>query len=443
MEDFLMPPYKAMSGFEVEYFLIDRKGEIAHDADLILKDAAKSKNTGIKREVAKNFIEIAAKPHEKIPYSAGYLIQEIEALSAIAEKYHMQLLPLGCHPGSFAPSMRREGHYGVMEYVLGKSQFKMLGRCCGFHCHFTLPHGIFDEHLRMLKLLTHMKVKDRLVNSYNLLIASDPALTTFMQSSPFYQGNHVGKDSRMIIFRGGKALGNTKGAFGGYEQLASLPPYKHTAFDIVDIITTRYEIWGGAIQKVGINLKVLPKYWSLMDTTWNAIKVNPNGTLEERGMDINHLQFLIGSGVMMHSIMKKLQNEAYTVIPSEAGIANPFKVEGDIIHIPPFPYVKKTLQNLSAYKGLESREVRHYCTKFLRFAESAIKKEYRIALAPLKKMLRRGKTVSDEIIEMARKGGWKAGEQLSKKAATEIALHHAKQMPREIESMKAVIGRLM
>ena len=438
-----MPPYKSMSGFEVEYQLIDEKGKIVHGADDILKDASRMKNRGIKKEVAKNFIEIAAKPHEKIPYSAGYLLQDIETLSEIAEKHGMLLLPLGCYPGSFAPSMRQEGHYGIMKYVLGKGQFKILGRCCGFHCHFTLPHGIFDEHLRMLKLLAHIKVKDRLVNSYNLLIASDPALTSFMQSSPFYQGKHIGKDSRMIVFRGGKALGNIKGAFGGYEQLASLPPYKHTAFDIIDIITTRYETWSGAIQKVGINLKVLPKYWSLMDTTWNAIKVNPNGTLEERGMDINHLQYLLGSGVMMHSILKKLQDEAYTVIPSETGIKNPFKVEGDVIHIPPFPYVKKTLQNLSAYKGLESSEVHDYCSKFLRFAQNATPKDLQIFLSPLKKMLSKKKTVSDEILEMARKEGWREGEALSRKAAAKISLHHASQMPSEIERMKEMIGRVL
>ena len=434
-------PYQAMTGFENEFFLIDGKGRIVHGADTLLSEAQRRGQGTVKKEVARNFIEIAAQPNEAVPYSMENLLGDIEVLRESAERNGMSLLPLGTYPGSFSPSMRDDGHYGIMRYVFGKERFPIWGRCCGFHCHFSLPRGIFDGQLRMLKLLAHIKIKDSLVNSYNLLVAADPVFTTFMQSSPYYEGKYLGKDSRIIMFRGGRALRNPSGIFSRYEELGCLPPYRHTVFDIMDIISTRYELWKKAIASVGINIRVLPKYWSLMDTTWTAAKINPNGTLEERGMDINHPQYIAAIGIMMKFLMKRIQDEVYTVVPSEIGIREPFKVEKDIIYIPPYSYVESTVQYLSATEGLENPIVFDYCRRFLRFAKSAIPADRQIFLQPLDRMLLAGKTVSDEILDFSRKRGYQRNERIPNSLAAEIALLHANRLEKEIIGMKRILER--
>ena len=433
-------PYRAMTGFENEFFLIDNMGRIAHGADILLNEAQRRGQGAVKKEVARNFIEIASDPNEKVPYSMENLISDIEWLRESAKRYGMHLLPLGTYPGSFMPSMRDDGHYGVMRYVFGK-KFPIWGRCCGFHSHFTLPRGIFDSQLRVIKILAHMKVKDALVNSHNLLVASDPVFATFMQSSPYYEGRQMGKDSRIIMFRGGRALRNQKGIFSEYEELGCLPPYKPTVFDLMDIISSRYELWKRAVSKVGINIRVLPKYWSLMDTTWTAVKINPNGTLEERGMDINHPQYIAAIGLMMKFVMRRIQDEVYTVVPSEIGITEPFRVEGDVIYIPPYSYVENTLQYLSAYEGLENGIVHEYCRRFLRFAKSAIPNDRQVFLRPLERMLAERKTVSDEILDFAARKGYAKGERIPNSLAAQIALLHARRLEREILDMKRLLER--
>src|SRR3989344_2042863 len=338
----------SLTGLEVELFLINNKGQIVNSADTLIKKIKNGSSANIKKECSSNLIEIATLPNKTFPNTMIYLLDELQILNGVAEKEGFMLLPLGTYPGSFIPSMREDKPYKIKESIFGKNRFKIAGRCAGFHYHYTLPRGIFDDQFRVLKLMVRSKIKDSLVNSYNMMIAADPALTTFMQSSPFYQGKYLGKDSRMIMYRGGKYLKNKDGLYANLQEFGGLPPYRLTALDIMDIITTRYELWKSYIKSLGLNIKVLSLYGSILDTTWNPIKINPNGTLEQRGMDMNHPTYIAGIGVIIRWMLKKLQEEFYAVVPSEIGIKEPFKVEGDVIYIPPYPYVRGVLQKNSA-----------------------------------------------------------------------------------------------
>ena len=280
--------------------------------------------------------------------------------------------------------MRVDKKYEIKKSIFGKERYKIEGRCAGFHCHYTLPKGIFDSQLRVLKIFTRSKIKDSMINSYNLLIAADPALTCFMQSSPFYQCKFIGKDSRVIMYRGGKALNNEKGLYSNFQDFGSLPYYKATVLDIISLITNRYNKWKSHIKSLGLNIKVLSLYGSILYTTWGPIRISPHGTIEQRGMDMNHPIYIAGIGVIVRWILKKLQEEYYAVVPSEIGIKEPFKVEKDIIYIPPYSYVRNELQKLSAYNGLESDAVYDYCKRFLRLAESVMPKDRLKLVQPFK-----------------------------------------------------------
>lgn len=434
---------KSLTGFEVEFFTLNKSGFIANAADPILKSIKQTKNQAIKKECAHNMIEIASYPNEMIPHSMGHLLNEIEILAEAARKKNFLLCPLGTYPGTFNPVMRKDKPYKIKESIFGKNRFKIAGRCIGFHCHYTLPKGIFDSQMRILKMLVRSKIKDSLVNSYNMLVAIDPALTCFMQSSPFYQGKFLGKDSRLIMYRGGHHLKNMGGLYANLEEFGDLPPYKLTALDIIDIISTRYEKWKSYIKTLGLNIKVISLYGSILDTTWNPVKINPNGTLEQRGMDMNHPMYIAGIGAMIKYVLKKLQEEYYAVVPSEIGIKEPFKMEGDTIYIPPYPYVRSELQKLSAYKGFDSDIVYDYCKRFFKLAQACIPKD-RIRLTDsFKEMLNKRQTVSDAIIKYAKKNGYRKGLTISNRLGAEIALEHSERLLQEIIVTRDFIKNLL
>ena len=434
------PLKKSLTGFEVELFIINREGYVVGEADKLLKKSKSDRNFTIKKECAANMIEIASYPGENVRNTMGYLLRELEYLVSISEKEKIFLCPLGSYPGKFNPVMRNDRQYSIKESIFGRNRWKIAGRCIGFHCHYTLPKGIFDAQLRVLKMLVRSKIKDSMVNSYNFLIAADPALTCFMQSSPFYQGRYIGKDSRVIMYRGGEHLNSPNGLYANLEEFGDLPPYKLTAFDIMDIVTTRYEKWKSYIKSLGLNIKTLSLYGSILDTTWNPVKINPNGTLEQRGMDMNHPIYIAGTGAIIKWVLKRLQEEYYAVVPSEIGIKEPFKVEGDTIYIPPYPYVQNELQRLSAYKGLESGIVYDYCRRFLKLAESTMPKDRLKLIEPFKAMLGKRKTISDEIIDFAGKKGFKRSDKfISNRLAAEIALHHSERLLKEIISTENLI----
>src|SRR3989339_43996 len=434
------PLKKSLIGFEVELFTINNNGYIVDAADKLLKKAKADKNLAVQKECASNMIEIASYPSENIQNTMDYLLSELEYLVSTAQEKYILLLPLGCYPGKFNPFMRNDRPYKIKESIFGKNKWKIAGKCIGFHCHYDLPRGIFDPQLRILKMLVRSKIKDSLVNSYNFLIAADPALTCFMQSSPFYQGKYMGKDSRIIMWRGGEALNNMSGLYANFEEFGGLPHYKITALDIMDLITTRYEKWKSYIKSLGLNIKVLSLYGSILYTTWNPVRVSPHGTPEHRGMDMNHPIYIAGAGAIIKWVLKRLQEEYYAVVPSEIGIKEPFKVEGDTIYIPPYTYVQNELQKLSAYKGLESDIVYDYCRRFLKLAESTMPKDRLKLIEPFKVMLSKRKTISDEIIDFAGKKGFKRSDKgISNRLAAEIALHHSERLLKEITSTENII----
>lgn len=437
------PLKRSLTGFEVELFTIDKKGRIVNGADILLKKAKSDKNLTIKKEISHNLIEIASYPDNNIPGTMDNLLAELQYVTEIARQENILLCPLSLYPGSFIPSMRHDLRYEIKKSIFGVQRYKIEGRCAGFHCHYTLPRGIFDYELRVLKILTRSKIKDSFVNSYNLLIAADPALTCFMQSSPFYQGRHIGKDSRVIMYRGGEALNSPNGLYANMEEFGGLPHYKLTALDIIDIIKTRFEKWKSYIKSLGLNIKVLSLYGSILYTTWGPVRISPHGTLEQRGMDMNHPIYIAGIGAIIKHVLKKLQEEFYAVVPSEIGIKEPFKVEGDIIYVPPFPYVSNELQRLSAYKGLESDAVHNYCKRFLKFAQSTMPKDRHKLLDIFSEMLKKRKTVSDQILDYAKKKGYRKNTMLSNKLAAEIAVIHSKRLSDEIISTRKIIKNLM
>lgn len=429
-----------MLGLEIELFTLDNSGNMVNSADKLIKKVnEKNKDIILKEECAKNMVELCSFPSLNVHDSMADILKNLEALLICAEKMDITIFPLGTYPGKFTPKMRKTSGYKIKEGLFGKKRFEIAGRCIGFHCHYALPWGVFDQKNLTIKELINSKNKQSLVNSYNLLIAMDPVLTTFMQSSPFYQGKFFGKDSRVIQYRGGKNLRFPDGLYSNYPAFGGLQTYKHTGTDLLNYISNKYVIWRNKLRKVGFNIQTLSKYGSILETTWNPVKVNANGTLEQRGMDVNMPLLILSASTMIKYILKNVQQEFIKVVPSDIGIKEPFKFEKNTLYISPDSNVRTKLQRASAYKGLDSDIIYNYSKRLLKLAKSLVTKKERKFLGPFENMIKERKTVSDGIILEAKKKGYSKGAELPQKVAAEIALNHSHKLFKDILLTKKLV----
>ncbi len=421
-------------GFEAEFLVLDQKGKPVNKADLLLEKVGSKKNKvgdNIRKEAGKNQIEIGSYPSHEVTDTAQTFLGNLKNLLFAAEKEKLTLCPLGTYPGKFVPEMRKK-EYKVATTLFGR-KFNRVGRVFGYHCHYVLPRGTFDKKKLTLNRMIGSKVQKTLVDSYNFLIAADPALTAFMQSSPFYQGYHFAKDTRLIVYRRDKDLEPSQGVPFRFKfdspVYKTLPSYQRTVTDILHFVDKLYQ------KRINIckeaNLK--PNYKSKLITNWTPVKINIHGTLEQRGMDMNHLLSLMSVSYLIKSILKKIQQDFLKVKVSEKALKKPFDFKKKTIYIPPYSYVKKTLQRASVLKGFEDKKLFNYSKRLFSLAESFTPKKKRDLLDPLEKMLKDKKTLSDEIITEAKKLGHKNLEKrLPQEIASKIALGHSKRLFKEI-----------
>lgn len=421
-------------GLEAELFVVDQSGNIVAGADTILKkiNDSTTKHT-VTKECAKNIIELGSVPSPERSAVTKSFLTELQLLQNTARAQGYHVLPLGTYPGTFAPSMRTDKRYRIQVDIFGKQRFLNAGRCCGFHFHYEMPKGVFDTNKKMLKNLNDSKHQEYLVHAFNTLVALDPVLTTFMQSSPFYQGKHLAKDSRVLVYRGGVELSYDKSLYARSPNLGSLPPYVHAGANLVSRVHEHYAEWIEMLNMAGVPEKDFPQYRSILDPNWSAVKVNAHGTLEQRGMDMNRLPILLAVSALIQLILQRVQDGDIRVVPHDSGIAEPFALERKTLYIAPDTYVKKHLQPRAVAEGLSNDDVHRYCKRAVALAEQLGGKREAQALQALTEMLATKRTTSDDIIAYAKKAGHTdITDTLPKNLAQEIALMHAEQLAHDI-----------
>ncbi len=430
-------------GMEIEMMLLNSSGHVVGKADELLKRInEKHPEVDAVKECGRHMIELRVKPFEDVARTSLNMVEGLEKTSEVAREMDLHLFPHGTYPGDFDPPMRLKGKYAAQVKVFGPRRWNIAGRCTGFHFHYRLPFGVLDSRTRKIRPLADSKEKDAMINSYNLMLAMDPVVSTLMQSSPFYRGKFYGKDSRAIWYRGDPVFRNRKSLYAKLPQLGGLPLYIYTVTDLIDRYDLNFRKWSEAVLGLGMDVKTLRHYRDVSDTSWNPVRVNDLDTLEQRGMDMNHPKYLIGATVLLSSVLKKNQEQYWEVKPSDIGIKEPFKKEGKTIYLPPRTPLRKKLQLLSATKGFESGEVYHYCKRFFSFARKTVCKKDRTALRRLEYLFRRKKTVSDIVIRRAKRKGYGVKEVLPNEVAAEMALKSAEQVLVEIRQVKRVIEKM-
>jgi gamma-glutamyl:cysteine ligase YbdK (ATP-grasp superfamily) len=421
---------KYLVGIETEYFVLDDKGRICSIADELISELKGM----AKKECAKNMIEVVSMPAETIAVAAADILDKIIALTEAAEKNGSRIFCYGTYPGKFVPDMRSDAPYKVKERILGNSTWKIAGRCIGFHCHYTLVSGIFDKIRKNIRMLLQFSKNQAFVDSYNILVALDIALTTFMQSSPFYQGKLYGKDSRMMLYRGNLGI---NGLYTKFQDFGALPEYKHIITEIMYLADSRYERWSYLMEGRGMHMDLRRLYGSIYDINWSPVKVNPLGTFELRGMDMDRLDILVPCAMLIRYMLEAVHKSEIDVVIDEIAIKEPFKREGGKVYLPPFGYLSGVLQKNSAKSGMRNRSVRSYCKSFLKFALPLLPSDKKTALRPLLRMVATKSTVSDEIIRLARKIG--ARKVIGQDHAAELSLKLTDVMENDIKKAEKVI----
>ena len=438
------PQKRSTLGAEVEFFVLNKDGHITNQADQILnKLKRQKKKLDIVKEVGKNMLEVGCYPDLDGINSLESLLENLETLISEAEKENLIICPLGTYPGENNPEIRPYRHYKTEEKLIGRNLYKAAARCCGLHIHYALPWGVFDYKKQDLKKLINSKHKQSMVNSYNFLLAADPALTTFAQSSPFYQGEFIGKDARALTWRGDRDLNFTPSLYNNFPQYGELQWYQHTGTDLIDFTKRIHKDWLNLLKENGAAKKEISPYNKTLYTNWTPLRISYHGTMEQRGMDVNTPLIILAVSQVIKNILTAIQEEFVQIEASDIAIEEPFKYERKKILIPPFTYVKRDLQRRAFYKGMEDKTIYRYCKRLLWLARKFGHKKDDEILEPLDKMLEKRRTVSDEITNLAKKLGHKnLKKTMPNEIAAEIALTYSARLYKEMVLFRELVKRL-
>ncbi len=441
---------------ELEFFLLNDKGKMSFSAPKIIEELSKDKTIEITREIGKNMVEFGCFPGVETFNPAFHMVESLQKTVDHLKAKDLMLYPFATYPGSFKVKMNHGKKYDLQKKIYGTDKMDITCRVTGFHHHYTLPKSVFDAEKKMLRILRKGKLGRSLISSYNLEIAADPVLTLFAQSSPFYQGKYLAKDSRLIVYRGGKKLGFMEGLYADHQQFGGLPPYKQTATDLLTSLEKRWQRFEMEMKKADHQADIDKYYPYRLDIAWNPVKINKHGTLEQRGMDVNFPSIVVGITVLLKFCLMNVQRHFLEVLPADHGIDEAFKVEGNVLYVPPHTVVRDTLQSLSAYKGYNSDLMRYYAKRFFHFAQSCTPKKYYPLISPIKEMIEEKQSMSDKILAYAKWKGYLEEESngskdtidtiskstISDKNAAELALHYAEHLPKNIEETKKKLQKL-
>lgn len=418
---------KSMVGLEVEFFVINDKGKPVNDADRILKHfEGKRLANYLSPEFSKEMLELGATPNRSIRECALAFMENVVRLKEGTDALKLKILPLGVHPGTDKPVLRTSLWSDSQKAVIGMEDAKKLGKICGFHFHYTLPERIVAKDTQMIKGLKRSKAREIFLQQYNFLVAADPAILTFSQSSPIWDGYHYAKDTRVFIYRDMKFKKGARKLHGPYYYLpmfGALPSYEFTLNDLRVLADTRKSEWLKILEQKRFPTNEIAAYPTLK-FVWGPIRVNKIGTFEYRGPDMNHPLYIFSIMSLLRYALEAIETHEYEVRPSDIGIDEPFVLEDDVIYAPPYTTLRH-LEYRSATSGFDSVKVQNYTSALFDLVSKISGKGKTKNLDLIRNMIRDKKTVSDEILEFVKKNGYSLEEELPEDMLNYIALYQA------------------
>ena len=362
-------------GAELEFFAMDEYGNLVEDSNKLIKKLSKhlnSKIVDVQPEVGKSMVELNFQPAENMTDLYKRISDIVKSVYDISESLNLIPYIAGTYPGKAKYKMRRKPWYSAKKKLFGDAMANAL-KVSGFHFHYTLPSGIVNKQTKQIQHLKYAESKNVFLNLYNFNIAADPALITLAQSSPYFEGKYVGKDSRVIVYRDFEIESDDtneklKGLHSGiFSFFGGLPNYEFTLSDINWSANKRKDTYVQMLRKIGYKLTDVI-FKSPLSFMWSPIRVNKIGTLEYRGMDSSDPKYLFLASSLLGNILSKIIEEGISVLPSDIGSSEPFKFEDGIIFLPPFSYVK-SIELLSSLYGLGNTSVMKYVKSLINLSK--------------------------------------------------------------------------
>lgn len=432
-----MPGKFPTVGFETEFFTMDEGGRLINRADALmgLLEGKKRVRHHLREEILHSILEFGAYPGRSLKETGRRYLENLRIVIDAGEENGIKLLPISCYPGRSRPRMRKKTWYTTQSLLLGRNKFSRAMRTCGFHFHYSLPKGLVEKETTRLRSLRYSEARKIFLNQYNLLVAADPACITFCQSSPLTEGEHFAKDSRLLLYRDMVLESGKKDVYGLYYEhpmFGGLPHYEYTLADLRGVCAKRKVNFIEMLHAKGIRVhqEVLRK--SDLRFMWGAIRINRIGTIEYRGPDMNHPSYLFSTAYLVKLALDAIKSQGLRMLPSDIGLKEPFKREGNRVYLPPFSMVKR-LEKKSALKGFDSMSVHKYCSAFFRFVTRTARRRDMARLKPIVRMLERRKTVSDDVLDFVKKKGYSA-DNAPPEVLRELSLFHSELLSRDTDS---------
>ncbi|MDP2717202.1 MAG: hypothetical protein Q8P02_00505, partial [Candidatus Micrarchaeota archaeon] len=354
-----------------------------------------------------------------------------------ARKMDLKLYPLGTYPGEFASVLYKKPRYAMQRAVFGSAFDERVGHIFGFHFHKDLPKGTLDRRTGKLRTLLRSSVGHLLTQQHNFLVAADPALTTLLQSSPFFNGRYVCKDTRIALYRDmDDSRIAVKGLFAHHPRFGRIPHYAHSVADISAAAEYRKKQFVHLVRQKSRALARTQEHEHPYNFYWGPVRVNKIGTFEQRGMDINLPQIVFGVSTLLKRALSGIAAQGIAVVPSAVGEKQPFKLEGNQLHVPPHHHVVRELSIQSATHGLSNVSMYRYTASFVKFARRYLDHKPDWAVQSVLRMLSRRETVSDRVMARAGLFAPKPGFAIDHERAGQIALHYANRFEEQVDELR-------
>lgn len=357
-------------GLEQEFFLVDRTGAIANQADEFLQrcqEVAKTKGRNpnyFAPEWVKSMVEINTPPAYSVSELAKEYLSNLKLALQVGQELDLRLYPLSTYPLHVMPAIRNKPWYQVQIRTVGYERFLHAGRCTGTHLHLDLPEGTIDPHVGVSYNATP-EARGELLNLYNLATAMDVALIALSRACPFYEGRGMNVSAHTVHYRGSDVFG-WEGVYTHLQAVGGLQPYASNIEELVELQFSRYYAWLAAMDKAGVERHLFYEAGgNLLKAAWNRVRLNKIGTIEMRGTDSNYPEVILAIATLVYNAADRVRRENLTVSPAQG--VRTFKLSGNHLAVPEFKYLDGDLLYAAVTEGVRSAEVTAYLDSILEF----------------------------------------------------------------------------
>jgi gamma-glutamyl:cysteine ligase YbdK (ATP-grasp superfamily) len=305
-------------GLELEYWVVDGRGELASAAPLV------EAHPYAVRECVDSLVELVLPPAVSRETLEATVVEAVSELSALAAANGLSLVPLGTTlVEAIPPATSARGV--ILEQVYGE-ELRFAKNVAGTHVHFDRTDATAQA---------------------NLLTALDPALA-LVATTPYYGGRRTTSCARAAAYRRG-----TSARFDPYRRLQ---PYVRSDGERYERTRRTFESFVDLALAAGVDPRDVHEHFGPGDAVHGPVRVRDElGTVEWRAPDAALPSQVLRLACDVAGVLAELETKPL-VVGNEPGI------RPDRIVVPPFERLLELVEE-AIYRGL-TPAVRAYLEAF-------------------------------------------------------------------------------